>query len=342
MIVISQASHTNDTMRISRPPTPPPTPGLNEVIIDETLFNYPGSDIVLRSCDSRDFPLPKLYILIVLGDLIRSVPTTSDIPTGDGPEPLPVVQLPVSGATLYSLLTFIFPVDPVLPSTSEKIMELLGVAQKYQMTSVSTHIRGIIARKDPPFIRPETAHGIYFLAQMYGLHEEATQAARVALRLRMVLEDMLDFPGLNGAYIHELWKYHQRVRSDLKSGFLQFRKFGLPDDVKRMRCDILGTRIINSDESYLSPLGWLGEYVKSIADEPHLFDPVDFEDHWTYHIQDAAVAASKPSCSCVDLPSELRRGFWKALSTFVHTAIEMVRSAVVTRYRRDNSYEHPY
>ena len=99
-------------MLIAHPPTPEP----NKVVIDKTLFNYPGSDIALRSCDSHDFPLPKLYILIcspVLGDLIRSVSTTSDIPTGDGPEPLPVVKLPESGATLYNLLTFI---SPSLPS----------------------------------------------------------------------------------------------------------------------------------------------------------------------------------------------------------------------------------
>ena len=315
-------------MRISRPPTPPPTPGPNEVIIDETLFNYPGSDIALRSCDSHDFPLPKLYILIsspVLGELIRSVSTTSDIPTIDGPEPLPVVQLPESGATLHILLTFIFPVDPVLPSTSEKIMELLGVAEKYQMNSVAIHIRGIVARKDPPFIRPETAHGIYFLAQMYGLREEAAQAARVTLRQRMVLEDMIDFPSLTGAYLHELWEYHERVRSDLESRFFEFIRSGLPDDVKHLRCDILEPPILNPDER---PLGWLDMYIESIADAPHLFDPVAFEDDWTSHIKEAAAAASKPLCSCADLPSELRRGLWKALSIFVHTAIDKVRGAV--------------
>ena len=323
-------------MRISRPPTPPPTPGPNEVVIDETLFNYPGSDIALRSCDCHDFHLPKLYILIcspVLGELIRSVSTTSDIPTIDGPEPLPVVQLSESGATLYILLTFIFPVDPVLPSTSEKIMELLGVAEKYQMNSVATHIRGILARKDPPFIRPETAHGIYFLAQMYGLREEAAQAARVTLRQRMVLGDMIDFPGLTGAYLHELWKYHQRVRSDLKSGFLEFIKSDIPDDVKHLRCDILEPSIAISDESHL---GWLDMYIASIAEAPHLFDPVAFEDDWTCHIRRAARVASKPLCSCVDLPSELRRGLRKALSTFLHTAIEKVRCTGVTKHRRDN------
>ena len=46
---------------------PPGTPQLNEVVVsDETLhFDYPGSDIILRSCDSHNFRMPKLYIVIV-------------------------------------------------------------------------------------------------------------------------------------------------------------------------------------------------------------------------------------------------------------------------------------
>ena len=112
------------------------TPESNEVVSDETLhFNYPGSDIILRSCDSHNFRMPKLYIAIcspVLRMLFRSVPNTSDVPNSEQPEPLPVVELPESKATLYNLLTFIFPVTPILPSTTEKVMELLGVAQKYK------------------------------------------------------------------------------------------------------------------------------------------------------------------------------------------------------------------
>ena len=308
-------------MHIVRPGTPEP----NKVAIEETSFNYPGSDIALRSCDSRDFPLPKLYILIcspVLGNLIRSVSTASNIPNGDVPEPLPVVKLPESGTTLYNLLTFIFPVDPILPSTTEKIMELLAVAQKYQMNSISTHIRGIIARKDPPFIRPETAHGIYLLAQMYELHEEAIQAARVTLRLPMVIQDLkdkLDFPGLTGAYLHELWKYHQRVRSDLKSGVLEFRNSGLPDDVKRLCCQ----NFLFHTSPIKSPMRWLDKYIESIADAPHLFDPVAFEDDRVRHVEEI-VALSSKTCSCVDISNELRSAFWKALTTFVHTTIENV------------------
>ena len=258
-----------------------PTPGPSKVVIDETIFNYPGSDIALRSCDSRDFPLYLVVCSPVLANLIRDVSATSDTPSGDGPKSLPVVTLPESGATLYSLLTFIFPIDPVLPSITEKIMELLAVAQKYQMKSFLSRIRGVISRKDPPFILPATTHGIYFLAQMHGLREEAIQAARVTLRLPMTILDLrnkLSFPGLTGAYLHELWKYHKQVRSDLKSGVVEFKKSGLPDDVKHMRCEAkLNFPIVLFDESSHSPTRWIDRYIDSIADAPYLFDPIEFE-----------------------------------------------------------------
>ena len=179
---------------------PPPIPqSPNEVVPDETLhqashFNYPGSDIVLRSRDSYTFTLPKIFIVTcspVLQNLIESVSNTSNVLNGE--EPLPVVNIPESKEMieiLYSLLTFIFPVTPTLPPTAEKIMELLAVGQKYEMSSIVSHIRGAVALQDSPFLRLETAFHIYFLAQQYGLHREAVQAARVTLRFQMSLENL--------------------------------------------------------------------------------------------------------------------------------------------------------
>ena len=84
--------------------------------------------------------MPKHYVLLspVLRELIRSISNTSDVPNSEQPEPLPVVvKPPETKVTLNSLLTFSFPVAPILPSTlatAEKVMELLAVAQKYQWT----------------------------------------------------------------------------------------------------------------------------------------------------------------------------------------------------------------
>jgi len=306
-------------------PVLPPPP--NEVASDETLhFDYHGADIVLRSFDSHKFHVPKLYIVNsspVLRKRIENIPTTSDVPNGEleGPEPLPIVELTESKATLYSLLTFIFPVLPILPSTPEKIMELLGVAQKYQIDSIMSYIRGIIARKDPPFIRPETAFHIYFLAQEHELHQEALQAARFTLRLPMVIEglgDKLDFPGMTGVYLHELWKYHERVRTDLRSGILEFRNSGLrAQDMNGLRC--------NYANSYPN-LRWLDNYLDSIAGAPHLIDHIEFENAWARHIMDSLPYSQR--YACCNISSQLRRTFWESLTAVVHETIEKADSSL--------------
>ena len=352
---------------------------------DTSRFNYPGSDIVLRSRDSYNFPLPKLNIIIcspVLRRLLESVSNTSDVPNGEkrevpslpvveipkcreihweilyrlitfifpitpatpvipsrpsipekitvpnGEEPLPVVNIPESKEILYSLLTFIFPVTPALPPTAEKIMELLAVAQKYEMNSVLSHIRGTVALQDPPFLRSETALYVYFLAQRQGLHHEVVRAARVTLRSPMTIEglrDELDFPGMTGAYLHELWKYHEQVRAELKSAVSEFRKSGLPDDVKSLTCT-------TSRRGNSSPQ-WLYDYINSIAGTPHLFDLTEFENVRASHVQSHG---SYGPCSCATMPSQVKRSFWEALTAVVQRTLEKVRIIGVTTLHRDN------
>jgi hypothetical protein len=290
-------------------PQPP-----NEVIPDEetSRFNYPGSDIVLRSQDSYSFPLPKLNVLIcspVLRNLIESVSNTSDVLNGEEREvtSLPVVEIPESKETLYRLLTFIFPITPVLPPTAEKIMELLAVAQKYEMNSVVSHIQGTICRLHPPFLRSETAFHIYFLAQQHGLHHEAAQAARVTLRFPMTIKglgDELDFPGMTGAYLHELWKYHEQVRAELKSAVLEFRISGLPDGMNNLMCSSPFRR-------GASPPKWLYDYINSVAETPpgNLFHLTQFQEVWARHVE--SHNSSYGACSCATLPSHVKRSFWE-------------------------------
>jgi hypothetical protein len=312
---------------------PPPAPQTqNEVVPDETShFKYPGSDIIVRSRDSYNFSLPKLIIIIyspVLRNLIESVSNTSDVPNGE--EPLPVVEIPESKEILYHLLTFIFPVTPTLPPTAEKTMELLAVAQKYEMNSVVAHIRAI-CRQDPPFLRLETAFHVYFLAQQYGLRHEAVQAARVTLRLPMTMEglgDKLDFAGMTGAYLHELWKYHAQVRTELKSALLEFTKSGLPDDVKTLKC--------SSYHANRPRLQWLYDYINSIAETPHLFDLNEFEDVRARHAESISSSYGDGPCSCATMLSSVRRSFWEALTAVVHRTLEMVRRIGVTTPHRDN------
>ena len=94
------------------------------------LFDYPGADIVLRSHDSHHFRVPKIYIINsspVLGELIRRA-LDSPRTVAKAEVSLPVVQLQESGEILHCLLTFVFPLTPLMPSTLDEIMKLLSVA----------------------------------------------------------------------------------------------------------------------------------------------------------------------------------------------------------------------
>ena len=157
------------------------------------LFDYPGANIILRSQDSYNSRVPKIYISNsspILGELIQS---TLDSPSEGHAEaslPIPVVHVLKRGEIVHRLLTLIFPVTPLVPSTPEDILELLSVAQMYQMDSVLTHIRDIMARRNslPTCLEPALRN--YSLAQEYRLRPEALRTASIILNYPMtIIED---------------------------------------------------------------------------------------------------------------------------------------------------------
>ena len=224
---------------------------------------------------------------------------------------------------------------PLCAPTAEKVMELLVVAQKYEMNSVVSHIRGAICPQDPQFLRSETAIHVYFLAQQHGLHHEAVQAARVTLRSPMTiegLEDKLDFPGMTGAYLHELWKYHECVRHELKLAVIQFRKYGLPDVVKRLSC----TKPLQDSSSPQ----WIYDYVNSVAEtlpkKLFDFDLSEFENERARHVQSNSTMTSHGACSCATMPSQVKRTLLEALMAVVYRTLEKVRRIGATIAHRDS------
>ena len=288
--------------------TSPDTP------ISNVFFEYPGADIILRSHDSCDFRVPKSYIVNaspVFDKLISGALCPPDNAHG-GPS-LPVIQLPESGATLHSLLSFVFPVGPLVPSIPETAMELLSVAQKYQMVTVLDHIRGSIARQNPPSTQQDTALHIYALAQKYGLHQEALQAARTILKYPMNfadLEDKLDM--MPGSALYELWKYYGTVRAILASDLTEFRTSGA-------RGTLIGLRCAEFSSSQIPR--WLDNYIESIGDTPHLFDVIGFHTALLRHLPDKG---SAPGCACKHIPDHTIRIFGEALTSVVQGSFEKV------------------
>ena len=309
------------------------------ISLENLLFDYPEPDVILRSRGSYEFRVLKLYIVnispilgekLLLSPNTRPEPNASAIPVesnvkGTAANVLSIVQLPIDGAILLSLLTYIFPVQPILPSTIEHVMELLSVAQMYKIDVVLTHIRMHIAQQEPPFIREETAFLIYSLSQKYGLRTEALQAARCTLIFSSLnnedlsKEKKLDL--MSGAFLHELWKYHQRVRSNLTSDLEEFRSSNV--------LTILGDLDCNSLANSGLPV-WLDSYISDIgtARVPAFLDLTDFHMRLMKHIVNHG---RKDGCDfCPYLSRENIRTFWVALTAVVHGSIAKVRLTYIT------------
>jgi hypothetical protein len=288
---------------------------ITDEVLANLLLDYPAADIILRSHDCYHFRIQKTFITnnsFILGDVIqRTLDCPGDANAGAS---LPVVQLPESGEILHCLLTFIFPVTPLLPSTPAEIMKLLSVAQKHKMGTALTHIRGSIARQNSLPIHIEPALHIYALAQKYGLRPEALQTARaIFLKQSMTIEgfeNKLDI--MPGASLYELWKYHERVQVVLASDLTEFRTSCARGTITGLRCTELSSSRIPS---------WLDHYIESIGKSPNLFDFAELNFAMARHTKDKA---NDLNCGCASIPSQTIRDFWEALSSVVHDGFEMV------------------
>jgi hypothetical protein len=301
------------------PDTASPQADPNET--PRVLFNDPDADLVLCSCDSHTFRVLKLYIIrssTVLGEMIRAASETFGTASSTSAETrLPEVQLSDSNAILSCLLTFIFPEPSVIPSSLEEKMELLSVAQKYKMNSVIDHIRGSLSMQNPPFIHRENAFLAYSLAQRYGLRHEAIQAARLTLKFTLTIEKFED--DIPGAYLHQLWSYHQRVQARLK---LDLPLSGAGAVLNAFKC---------SQNATTGPPHWVNSYIRSITENPSFFDPIEFQLALMRHTMSAPTLNSLSfgntvtGCPlCTNIPAEMMRTFWMTLASIVHRSMERV------------------
>jgi hypothetical protein len=119
---------------------------------------------------------------------LLSLPQPPDDELVDG---LPVVQVPENAELLNSLVSLLYPVTPIIPSSYKKVYALLAACQKYGMASVQSYIRGEVKRRTFP--RPDTKtefFGAYAISSSMGLNPEMNFAARRTLDLPMTFESL--------------------------------------------------------------------------------------------------------------------------------------------------------
>ena len=91
---------------------------------------------------------------------------------------------------MNGLITLLYPISPVIPSSYEKVFALLATCQQYDMKSVQYHVRVKIKRG--VILSPLTAEGFgtYAIASSMGLIPEMKNAARLTLRCGMSFESI--------------------------------------------------------------------------------------------------------------------------------------------------------
>ena len=238
---------------------------------------------------------------------------------------LPVVQLPENHVIISSLLTFLFPVPPILPPR-EQILELLAVAQKYQASTPLARIRDCVAKLEPKFICSETALQVYSLAWEYGLREEALLAAEETLKGPMTLRVYNGkLNGISSAGLVELWKYRGRVIDNV-NGNLGTDYCCRDTDVYKILLDFDCKSVNDSG----IPL-WLCNYLDSILKGSACLDITTFYltvcSHITYGCQ-----------KCQPFPGKTTRELWDALAAVFNESIRRVSSTATSNAIRGGSH----
>jgi hypothetical protein len=304
-----------------QPRAPSSASNRDEAPSTEELFDFPDADIIIRSSNSRDFRVLKLFITKSSPVLDRLIQTASDSTVSALPAstiPLPVIHMSENGTILCSLLTFVLPMPPILPPSVEETLELLSVAQKYEMNHVLAHIRGSISLQDPPLICRSNALHVYSLAQKYGLRQEVVRAARLTVRSTLTIENLEDkLDVMPGDHLYELWKYHRRLQAKLVSNINAFRlSSAYSSALSDLNCAVLAHSKIPK---------WIDDYICFVASTPRSFNLFEFQSALARHVRD------RISCQfCLYLPEEAIDKFWTALTAFMNANMEKVTNAHVS------------
>jgi len=188
------------------------------------LLDLPDANIIIRSSDLVHFRLHKSVLALVspfFEDLL-SLPQPSDGETVDG---LPVVQLSEDSELLNSLVSILYPVRRVIPSSYEKVLYLLAACQKYEMAAVQSFIRDEVNRGAFPAAKDAEAFCAYAIASGIGLIQEMENAARQTLDHPMTFEILGEGLRLfEGWALRDLANFRRRYRDHLVSCFELFLK----------------------------------------------------------------------------------------------------------------------
>jgi len=169
------------------PPLPP----------NDIVFQSPGADLILRSCDNKDFHVHKVFLSVVskvFADMF-SAPSLQR-PKSPQPDdyahitPLPVVNVTEDSVTIETLLKFVYPISRPTEYTTHELCSLLAAADKYDMSvAAETFAKEIVSEKrgHPPLV-------IFSIGKQYGLQDMVETARLQILSGDKDIEQLLQQP----------------------------------------------------------------------------------------------------------------------------------------------------
>jgi hypothetical protein len=140
-----------------------------------------------------------------------------------------VVQLPEGAELLNSLVSMLYPVRPVIPSSYEKVLYLLAACQKYEMVQVQSAIRAGVNRGTFPGPEKNEAFRAYAIASDKGLIPEMENAARLTLDRPMTFGEIGEELRLfKGSALRDLVRFRRACGHNLASCCRSFLEVDAP------------------------------------------------------------------------------------------------------------------
>ena len=175
-------------------------------------LNLPDANIIIRSSDQVNFQVHK-SLLVLSSPFFKSILSTQSQATD-----LPVVQFTEDAELVNILVSLLYPIPPVIPSSYEKVFALLAACQKYDMTSIQSSIRAEVIRGSFPAPIGTEAFRAYAIASDLGLIPEMESAARLTLGYPMTFESLGEaLQYFKGRVLCDLVRYRKRCRDNLVS-----------------------------------------------------------------------------------------------------------------------------
>ena len=174
-------------------------------------LDVPDASIILRSSDKVNFRVHK-SVLAMSSPFFKTLLSLPQPPDDELVDGLPIVALSEDASLLNSLISLLYPISPVIPSTYEKVFALLAACQKYEMDAVQSNIRASI--KLGIFPAPVKAQGFsaYAMASSMRLVPEMENAARLTLGQLMTFESLgEELRSFKGRALCDLIRYRKRA-----------------------------------------------------------------------------------------------------------------------------------